>query len=231
MSTPRTRGQGLRLLHGLRVRPRLLSSLAFGLLLHLGLSLMNWQQAEARVLMAWNGAALLYLGLALQMTRRQSPEQMRRQALQQDEGRFAILLLVVLAAAAVLLAVGTQLLAARELGGAAKAWHLALAGLTVLSSWLFTQTLFSLHYAHDFYAARHHGQADPLSFPGTRDPGYGDFFYFACVIGTSGQTADVAFNGGALRGVGTLHCVLAFFFNATLLALAINIAAGLLAPS
>ena len=35
-------------------------------------------------------------------------------------------------------------------------------------------------------------------------------------------------DGSALRGVGTLHCVLAFFFNATLLALSINIAAGLL---
>jgi uncharacterized membrane protein len=38
----------------------------------------------------------------------------------------------------------------------------------------------------------------------------------------------VVFNGGALRGVGTLHCVLAFFFNAILIALTINIAAGLM---
>ena len=56
----------------------------------------------------------------------------------------------------------------------------------------------------------------------------GDFFYFACVIGTSGQTADVAFATSALRRVGTLHCVLAFFFNTTLLALTINVAAGLI---
>ena len=59
------------------------------------------------------------------------------------------------------------------------------------------------------------------------EPGYGDFFYFACVIGTSGQTADVVFNGSALRPVGTLHCILAFFFNTTVLALTVNIAASL----
>jgi uncharacterized membrane protein len=66
-----------------------------------------------------------------------------------------------------------------------------------------------------------------LTFPGTKDPDYLDFFYFSCVIGTSGQTADVAFNGSALRAVGTLHCILVFFFNTTVLALTINIAAGL----
>lgn len=98
----------------------------------------------------------------------------------------------------------------------------------MLSSWLFTQVLFALHYAHDFYATRGRRHQDPLQFPGTPEPGYRDFLYFACVIGTSGQTADVSFTGSALRSVGTLHCVLAFFFNATLLALAINIAAGLL---
>jgi uncharacterized membrane protein len=84
---------------------------------------------------------------------------------------------------------------------------------------------------HDPRAVAQRGrrdQADPLLFPGTPEPGYGDFIYFACVIGTSGQTADVSFNGSALRRVGTLHRVLALFFNATLLALSINIAAGLL---
>ena len=99
--------------------------------------------------------------------------------------------------------------------------------LTVLTSWLFTQTLLALNYAHDFYAARAAGQPDPLLFPGSTEPSYGDFLYFACVIGTSGQTADIAFNGSALRPVGTLHCILAFFFNTTVLALTVNIGAGL----
>lgn len=87
--------------------------------------------------------------------------------------------------------------------------------------------LFALHDAHDFYLARSRGEPDALLFPGTADPGYRDVLYFACVIGTSGQTADVSFNGSTLRSVGTLHGVLAFFLNTTVLALAINIAAGL----
>jgi uncharacterized membrane protein len=58
-------------------------------------------------------------------------------------------------------------------------------------------------------------------------PDYGDFLYFACVIGTSGQTADVSFTSRAMRRIGTVHCVLAFFFNTTVVALTINIASGL----
>ena len=47
------------------------------------------------------------------------------------------------------------------------------------------------------------------------------------VIGTSGQTADVEFTGKAARRVALVHSAIAFFFNATVLALTINIAAGL----
>jgi len=47
------------------------------------------------------------------------------------------------------------------------------------------------------------------------------------VIGTSGQTADVSFTRRNMRHTGAVHCVLAFFFNATLVALTINIASGL----
>jgi uncharacterized membrane protein len=152
---------------------------------------------------------------------------MQRRAQAQSEGRVAMLVMVVVAAVAVLLAVASQLTVIKSLPRAAQAPHLALAALTVLTSWLFTQTLLALNYAHDFYTARALGRPDPLAFPGTVEPSYGDFFYFACVIGTSGQTADVVFNGTALRPVGTLHCILAFFFNTTVLALTVNIAAGL----
>jgi uncharacterized membrane protein len=143
-----------------------------------------------------------------------------------DEGKLAILALVIIAAGAILLAVGTQLALARELHGTQRAWHVLLAVVTVLTSWLFTQVLFAFHYAHDFYLARVRGERDPLEFPGTADPTYGDFFHFSCVIGTSGQTADISFMGSAMRPVGTVHCIVAFFFNASLIALSINVVAG-----
>jgi uncharacterized membrane protein len=210
-----------------RARPRLWSSTAFGVALYLLLP--NWvaMHQQSRILLAWNAGALLYLALAAHMLMGSDTEAMQRRAQQQSEDRVFMLTVVVAAAVAVLLAVASQLGAVKDMKGTERAPHIALAALTVATSWLFTQCLFALNYAHDFYMARTRKQQDPLEFPGTKEPSYGDFMYFSCVIGTSGQTADVAFKGSALRPVGTVHCVLAFFFNTTVLALTINIAAGL----
>jgi uncharacterized membrane protein len=217
-----------RLLRALTARPRLLSSVAVGIVVFLALPGLPSLHLAARALVAWNAGAGLYLLLVFRMIRGDGVEGIRRRALRQDDGRIAVLVLTVASALAVLLAVGSQLATVKDLHGVPRAAHILLAALTVVSSWSFTQALFALHYAHEFHLARVRGQPDPLSFPGTAEPLYRDFVYFACVIGTSGQTADVSFSGSSLRGVGTVHCVLAYFFNATLLALAINIAAGLL---
>ncbi len=111
--------------------------------------------------------------------------------------------------------------------GLIKAGHVALAGVTVLFSWAFIQVMFALHYAHDYYAAACHGRLAGLQFPGDEHPDYGDFFHFAAIIGTSGQTADVSFSSKPMRRIGTVHCILAYLFNTTVLALLINIGASL----
>jgi|GEM_PF-5061079 len=51
--------------------------------------------------------------------------------------------------------------------------------------------------------------------------------HVAAVIGTSGQTADVSFTSKPMRRIGSLHCILAYLFNTTVLALLINIGASM----
>jgi uncharacterized membrane protein len=211
----------------LRAHPRLVTSVLFGAAVYGALDQFARLSGSASVLVAWNAGALLDLLLTWHLTSGTDAEAITRRALAEGQGRIAILAAVVITAAAVLLAVGTQLSQVMDLHGPARAAHVLLAVLTIATSWLFTQVIFALHYAHEFYLARTRKAPDPLSFPGTPDPLYGDFFHFACVIGTSAQTADISFNGSALRPVGTVHCVVAFFFNAALLALSINVAAGM----
>ena len=219
--------RGLRAWRVLRSRPRLFVALALALLVGLGLPDSVSAHPATRFLIAWNCAAVVYLALAWRLACDSSLAVMRRRAVTQDEGRVFVLLLVVVASVVVLVATGSQLSAVKDLHGSAKSWHVALAAATVLTSWLFTQVLLALHYAHDFYAARARHEPEGLDFPGTPEPDYFDFLYVACVIGTSGQTADVAFSSRAMRRVGGLHCVLAYFFNTGVLAITINIAAGL----
>ncbi len=106
--------------------------------------------------------------------------------------------------------------------------HIILTCLTITLSWLLIHVMFALHYARAYYQAAARGHNPGLSFPGDEAPDYHDFLYFSCIIGTSGQTADVSFTSHRNRRIGTLHCILAFFYNVSVLALMINIAAGLI---
>ncbi len=211
----------------IHTRPRLFASGLFGVLAALALAGLPGLLTVTRLVIAWNVFACLYLALAVHMMLQANHDSMRTRAQQQDEGRRTVLALVVLAALATLGAIIAELAVVKDLHGTQRYTHIALAALTIATSWAFTHVMFALHYAHDFYFNRARKQPEGLAFPGTEQPDYGDFVYFACVIGTSGQTADVSFTTSAMRRTGLLHCVLAFFFNTTLVALTINIASGL----
>ncbi len=211
----------------IRARPRIFiacaCAIAVGVLLPDGLA----RQSVTRWLIAWNVGTGLYVVLAAIMMIRSSTHHMRQRAQLQDDGQLVILFLVVVAAVASLAAIAGELTVVKEMHGFIKTAHIALAGLTVLTSWAFIQVMFALHYAHDYYAAVCHSRAAGLQFPGEDPPDYGDFFYFAAVIGTSGQTADVSFVSKPMRRIGSMHCILSYLFNTTVLALLINIGASL----
>ena len=215
------------LLRLIAARPRLFSCAAIGVATLLLLPESAAQQPIARLLVGWNVGVFLYLLLAAHMMFWSPHERMRRRALQQDEGRMVILALVVAASLMSLGAIVAELAVVRDMRGALRYGHIALTVLTIVSSWVFTQMMFALHYAHDYYANEQRGNPGGLLFPGGHAPDYGDFLYFSCVIGTSGQIADVNIDGRVMRRTALVHCVLAFFFNTTLLALSINIASGL----
>jgi uncharacterized membrane protein len=208
-------------------RPRLLSSVAVGFATALLLPESVSQLAVTRAIIGWNVGAILYLVLAMRMMFWSTHEGMRARALQQDEGNTLVLIFVITAALMCIGAIVAQLAVAKDLRGQLRYAHIALAGLTIATSWAFTQTMFALHYAHDYFVCAIKGEHGGLDFPGGQPPDYGDFLYFATVIGTSGQTADVSLSSRKMRRIGMVHCVLAFFFNTTLVALTINIASGL----
>jgi uncharacterized membrane protein len=210
-----------------RARPRIFIAtalaLAVGALLPQGVA----SHSVTRWLIAWNCGAGLYVVLAAIMMVRSSSHHMRHRAQLQDDGQLALLLFVVVSALASLAAIASELAVVKDMHGFLKTAHIALAGVTVLTSWAFIQVMFALHYAHDYYAAVCHARKAGLAFPDDEQPDYGDFFYFAAVIGTSGQTADISFVSKPMRRIGSVHCILAYLFNTTVLALLINIGASM----
>ena len=209
-------------------RPRLFSSILVGVLVVFLLPKSFALHEVTRAIVSWNVGAWLYLMLAARMMFWTTHEKMRGRAIEQDDGKFVVLGMVIVAAIVSLGAIVAELAVVKDMHGMLRYEHIALAVLTILSSWAFTQVMFALHYAHEFYAAKERGSPGGLEFPNATAPDYSDFLYFACVIGASGQTADVSFTSRAMRRTGLVHCVLAFFFNTTLVALTINIASSLI---
>ena len=212
-------------LHQVRARPRLVSATALGVaavpLLPPSL------EAPTRALFAWDFGAGLYLVLAWIMMARANIEHMRGRARAEDDGAAAVLVLAIVAALASLAAILLELVGVKDYPTRDQGMHLALAAFTIVCSWLFVHTAFALHYAHEFYMTLVRDERPALEFPRQDQPDYWDFLYFSFVIGTTSQTADVSIASSGMRRLALLHGIIAFFFNTTLLALTINIAAGL----
>jgi len=227
-----TRTRRIPMIGPFRARPRLTSALAVGVAVYAACGFLpdtlRWSTCA---ILGWDATCLTFIALALLMMRGRTPADIRKIAPTQDEGQGFILGLVSLAAAASLYAVALELSLARTDHGLVKTLHVSLAFVTVAASWFMVQLIYALHYAHEYYAPGDDPEgpevAGGLYFPGDKAPDYWDFVHFAVVIGAAAQTADIAFTDPAIRRVGTVHTVLAFVFNTVVLALTINLLAGL----
>lgn len=174
------------------------------------------------VLLSFDLGVLIYLAMLVRMFGRCTSKQMAQQARMQDTGRRTTLCVAVTLSVVVMVALSTEMHAAK--GGSATA--LGMAALSIVLSWLFMNTMYALHYAHGYYGD-FGTQHDGLQFPGTKHPDYWDFVYFAFVIGMCFQVSDVQITNRGLRRTALLHSVVAFFFNVFIIAISVNIAAGL----
>jgi uncharacterized membrane protein len=212
-----------RILRIMRARPRLFMCIVLGLAVVVLLP-HDWRWAT-RLLTGWDVGCAAYLATILSVMTGANAANIRRRAAFMDEGRFAILILTALSAIASLGAIVVELV---DRENAHNPRHLGLAVATIALSWGLTHTIFALHYAHEFYAEKRHADGG-LAFPGKDEPDYWDFLYFSLVIGMTSQVSDVAVTSKQLRRIVAAHGVVSFFFNATLLALMVNIAASALA--
>jgi uncharacterized membrane protein len=67
-----------------------------------------------------------------------------------------------------------------------------------------------------------------LVFPGTAEPDYWDFMYFSVVLSMTFQVSDVQITARPIRRLALLHGIVASFFNVTIIAITVNVVAGIL---
>ena len=173
------------------------------------------------MLYAFDAAALIFLAGVVWMFGRSSTAAIRARVAQQDAGRWGVLWSGVAVSAVAVVSLGIELRAS-ENGGTIM---IVLAAASLVLSWCFLNTMFGLHYAHEYYRASSDKVA-ALVFPSCDDPDYWDFMYFAFVLGMTFQVSDVQIQRRTVRRVALAHGIVAFFFDVFILALSVNVVAG-----
>jgi uncharacterized membrane protein len=209
----------------LAARPYLVASILGGIVLYFASA--PWvTRGITRVLIGWNCGVVIFLCLLYFLLRRDDPEAIQRRAIEYGERGHLVLIFTILASIASVGALVAELSGAK--GQHASGLRVILAASTVVLSWLFVHIVFALHYAHLYYLPKENGAPrGGLEFGEESAPDYWDFIHFSLVIGATFQTADITFSSRVMRRLGTLHTLVAFGFNTTILATMINLAAGL----
>jgi uncharacterized membrane protein len=210
----------------IRSRPRLSAGFVVGVISWLALP-SGWSQVT-RAILAWDAGVIAYLVLSAQLFITEPPANMPANAEAQEEGEWTIFALTLGLVVISFLAVGSEFTAIKDAPPEIRRMTIALVAVTLFTSWLMSHVTFAYRYAHEYYDCRPDGTLEKgLSFPEEDAPDYLDFLYFALVLGMTFQVSDVQITSRKLRRVATLHGLLGFLFNTVIVALTVNIAAGL----
>jgi uncharacterized membrane protein len=178
-----------------------------------------WQLA---VLGGWDAASAVAIIWVFVATGTKTSAETAGMATREDDSRAAADGLIMSAAVASLVAVGFGLLKAAEAHGAAKGIITAIAALSVALAWAAVQATFTLRYARLYYS-----ENGGIDFNEESAPDYRDFAYLAVTIGMTYQVSDTNLTSKSLRRAATQHALLSYLFGTVIVAMMINVVAGL----
>ncbi|HEV2977487.1 MAG TPA: DUF1345 domain-containing protein [Casimicrobiaceae bacterium] len=202
-----------------------------GIVVYLLLLLVDSISGRLRFIVAWDIGVMVALTLMLVTLRHASPERMRAYAARQVTGKWTVLGLTVVAASASLVVIAAEVPLIKTAAQFEQIARLALVVVTIVLSWALINTIFALHYAHDYYlgaSGKEQCIQGGIVFPGSRPPAYGDFVYFSFTIGMTFQVSDVQITDPAVRQLAITQGIISFFYATGILALTVNLVAGML---
>jgi len=184
---------------------------------------------RTRGIVAWDAGVLSFLGLTLHLFLTHDAKQMPALAEAQEEGGWTIFWVALLASMVSFFAVTSEFSGLKDLSGQQRALRVAFVAATLIMSWLLAHVVFAVRYALEWYDRDDAGNLRKgLDFPGDSHPDYMDFLYFSMVLGMTFQVSDVQITARRPRRLALLHGLLSFLYNTVIIALTVNIAAGLL---
>jgi uncharacterized membrane protein len=184
---------------------------------------------RTRLIVAWDAGVVTVLSSIAHLFLTRGSAQMPALAEAQEDGQWTIFWVTFLVSMVSFFAVTTELAGLKDLTGEQRTLRITFVAATIILSWLLTHVVFAIRYAHEWYDSDDDLELRRgLQFPGADDPDYMDFLYFSIVLGMTFQVSDVQITARGLRRLATLHGLISFLYNTVIVALTVNIAAGLL---
>lgn len=187
-------------------------------------------EAIVRIIIGWGVFALSYIITSWIVFFGQKPAKIRELSKQEDGSRLYVFSLIIVASFGSLFTVLLLMLSQNE-KDTPQAVFIPVAVSAMMFSWIMVHTIFAFHYAHLYYGDDTNDStthAEGLEFPGEKKPDYLDFAYFSFVIGMTFQVSDTAVTSRSIRRLVLLHGMLSFGLNTFVVALTINLVAGLM---
>lgn len=184
--------------------------------------LLTWTSGAAAALGGWAAAGFLYVLWTMLVVVPMGAEETLEHALREEPTRVAGHTIVLLAGLASLGGVVIVLL-----DGGLKGSPVTSAAVlaAIVSSWATTHTVFAMRYAR-MYCTEPIGGVD---FHQRELPRYTDFTYIAVTVGMSFAISDTDLGASAFRRVAQVHALLSYLFGTVIVALLVNLVAGLAA--
>jgi uncharacterized membrane protein len=185
--------------------------------------------AGMRAIVAWDAGVVGLLLLTFRLFLNSDPTRMPALAEAQEDGQWTIFWILLLASVASFSAVTTEFAGLKDMPAGQRLARIVLVASTLMMSWLLAHVVFAVRYAHEWYRREETGTVRRgLDFPGDSEPDYMDFLYFSLVLGMTFQVSDVQITARGFRRLAMLHGLVSFLYNTIIIALTVNIAAGLL---
>ena len=182
----------------------------------------------------WNTFALCYLVFSWIVIFKRNVSQIKQMA-KKDDGSVAYVFLLIIVSSFASLITVAMLVISNDKNLSGNPFYVPVAIAGILLSWFMVHTTYTVHYAHMYYDDDEDApgkDAHGLEFPGNDDDAkdkldYIDFAYFSFVLGCTFQVSDVEISSKKIRRVALVHGLLSFGLNTFVVALTINLIAGL----
>jgi len=207
---------------------KLLISLFFGVCTYIATYSLNTGISN-RIIIGWDVFAIVMIILSWLLFFNTNAQQQHEIVKRQDEN-IRVIFAIVLSAICISLAAALLLIVNTEESAFDKDLRTAITIGAITTSWILLHTIFTIRYAHLFHNykdVKTGAKGGGIDFPNPDLPDYIDFAYFSFVIGMTFQVSDVTISSKTVRHYVLLHSLISFVFNTIIVALTVNIIAGI----